>query len=215
MHDADLSLSYVLRAPDGAFDADPLPLVFVLHGRGADANDLADLAPMMGPDYRYVFPNAPEPFEPAPGFRFGYTWFDGWPPEGNSIIRSRELLLKFIDEALERYATPAGKVILSGFSQGGLMSLDVGFRTKQQLAGIVSMSGGLYEEDLPDFSRNIPVLIVHGSVDDMIPVLVARRAKRVLESHGVTPEYHEFPMGHYVTPESIAVVAAFIARCLA
>jgi|SRR5581483_1943520 len=210
MRETDLSLSYGVRAPDGSANTDPLPLVFVLHGRGADANDLADLAPMMGAGYRFVFPNAPEPFEPARGFQFGYTWFDGWPAEPESIKRSRNLLLKFIDEILERYATPPGKMILSGFSQGGLMSLDAGFRTKQKLAGIVVMSGALYEDDPPPFSRDIPVLIVHGTQDDMIPVLAARRARRLLESHGVEPEYHEFPMGHFVTPESIAVVADFI-----
>jgi phospholipase/carboxylesterase len=214
MREADLSLSYVVRAPNGAVDSDPLPLVFVLHGRGADANDLADLAPMMGSGYRFIFPNAPKPFEPAPGFTFGYSWFEGWPPDRESIKYARELLLKFIDECLQRYATPQGKVILSGFSQGGMMSLDVGFRTKQQLAGIVVMSGALYEDDPPNFSPDIPVLLVHGTTDDMIPVLAARRARRVLESHGVDPEYHEFAMGHFVTPESIAVVADFLRRQL-
>lgn len=214
MRDADLSLSYVLRAPEGAADSDPLPLVFVLHGRGADANDLAELAPMMGGGYRYVFPNAPAPFEPAPGFQFGYTWFDGWPAEAASIKRSRQLLMVFIDEIVARYATPSGKVILSGFSQGGMMSIDVGFRIREKLSGIVVMSGALYEEDPPNFSSGLPVLMVHGAQDDMIPVLAARRARRVLESHGVEVEYHEFPMGHFVTPESIAVVAEFIGRHL-
>jgi len=214
MHEADLSLSYELRAPSGAADSDPLPLVFVLHGRGADARDLADLAPMMGDGYRFIFPNAPEPFEPAPGFQFGYTWFDGWPAEPNSSRNSRIVLMRFIDETLQRYATPPGKVILSGFSQGGLMSLDVGFRIQEKLAGIVVMSGALYEDDPPPLSSALPVLIVHGTQDDMIPVLAARRSRRILESHGVELEYHEFPMGHSVTPESIAVVADFIRRQL-
>ncbi len=213
MNEAGLSLAYVLKAPQGAPDSDPLPLVFVLHGRGADANDLADLAPMLGSGYRFVFPNAPVPFEPAPGFQFGFTWFEGWPAEAYSIKRSRNLLLKFVDEILDRYPAPPGRVILSGFSQGGMMSLDVGFRIADKLAGIVVMSGALYEEDPPPFSAKPPVLIVHGTQDDMIPVLAARRARRVLESHGVEPEYHEFPMGHFVTPESIAVVADFIRRC--
>ncbi|HEY8131086.1 MAG TPA: alpha/beta hydrolase [Thermoanaerobaculia bacterium] len=208
-----MELTFVLRAQEGASENAELPLVFVLHGRGADANDLADLAPMMGSGYRFVFPNAPEPFEPAPGFRFGYTWFDGWPAERNSFLRSRNLLLKFIDEVLEKYPTPPGKVVLSGFSQGGMMALDVGFRTKHKPAGIVVMSGALYEENPPNFSPEIPVFIVHGTDDDMIPVLAARRTRRILESHGIEPEYHEFPMGHYVTPESIAVVRDFIIRC--
>jgi len=213
MDHTDLSLSYVLRAPKGTAESDPLPLVFMLHGRGADANDLADLAPMMGGGYRFVFPNAAEPFEAAPGFTFGYTWFDGWPAEPNSVKKSRNLLLQFIDEIIERYATPPGKVILSGFSQGALMSLDAGFRTKQKLAGIVVMSGAVYEADPPNFSPKIPVLIVHGSDDDVIPVLAARRARRILEDHGIEPEYQEFPMGHFVTPDSIAVVADFMRRC--
>ncbi len=213
MDHTDLSLSYALRAPKGTAESDPLPLVFMLHGRGADANDLADLAPMMGGGYRFVFPNAAEPFEAAPGFTFGYTWFDGWPAEPNSVKKSRNLLLQFIDEIIERYATPPGKVILSGFSQGALMSLDAGFRTKHKLAGIVVMSGAVYEHDPPNFSPKIPVLIVHGSDDDVIPVLAARRARRILEDHGIEPEYQEFPMGHFVTPDSIAVVADFMRRC--
>jgi len=191
-----------------------MPLVFVLHGRGADARDLADIAPLIDNNYRFIFPNAPEPFEAAPGFTFGYTWFDGWPAERDSILRSREKLLRFIDEAVDRYPTPPGKVILAGFSQGGLMSIDTGFRTKQQHAGLVVMSGALYEEDPPPFSADIPVLMIHGTQDDMIPVLAAHRARRVLEQNGVRPEYHEFAMGHYVTPESMAVVGEFIQRCL-
>src|SRR5581483_4583447 len=166
-HHADLALSYVLSVPSGAPDSEPLPLIFVLHGRGADANDLADIAPAIGTGYRFVFPNAPEPFEPAPGFRFGFTWFDGWPPEPNSFLRSRSLLLQFLDQVLDRYPTPPGKVIVSGFSQGGMMSLDAGFRTARNIAGIVVMSGALYEQDLPPF-KPLPVLIVHGTEDDMI-----------------------------------------------
>jgi len=212
--ETDLSLSYVLSVPSGMAAEQPMPTVFVLHGRGADAHDLSDLAPLIDNNYRFIFPNAPEPFEPAPGFTFGYTWFDGFPPERDSLVRSRELLLRFIDKILARYPTPPGKVILCGFSQGGLMSLDVGYRTKQKLAGIVVMSGALYEADPPPFTPEIPVLIVHGTEDDMIPVHAARRARRILEQHGIRPEFHEFPMGHYVTPESMAVVKEFMRRCL-
>jgi phospholipase/carboxylesterase len=215
---ADLPLQYVLQVPGGGGDDAEMPLVIVLHGRGADANDLADVAPLIdGPGgYRFLFPNAPRQFEPAPGMRFGFSWFDGWPAESNSILESRELLLRFIDEALRRYPTPPGKLIVSGFSQGGLMSLDVGLRTPHVPAGIVVMSGALYEVDPPDFDarRNVPILMVHGTQDDMINVNAARRARRVLEAHGIEPEYHEFAMGHHVTPESMAVVGEFIRKCL-
>jgi len=211
-HD-DLSLRYVLNVPGGKRDDAEMPLVIVMHGRGADANDLADLAPMIDGAYRFVFPNAPKKFEPMPGYSFGYSWFDGWPPEGGSIVQSREKLLMLIDELVARYPTPEGKIVVAGFSQGGMMAIDVGFRTKQHVAGIICMSGAVYEDDAPPL-RDLPVLIVHGTEDDMIPLSAAQRTRFILEQHGVHPEYHEFPMGHHVTPESMDVVRGFLRRLL-
>jgi len=208
---ADLSLPYVLNVPSGKRDDEELPLVIVMHGRGADANDLADLAPMVDDGYRFVFPHAAKKFEPMPGYSFGYSWFDGWPPEGDSILQSREKLLSLIDELEERYPTP--KLVIAGFSQGGMMAIDVGFRTKQNVAGIVCMSGAIYEDGAPPL-RKLPVLLVHGTDDDMIPISAARRTRFILEENGVDPEYQEFPMGHHVTPESMAVVRAFLRRCI-
>jgi len=192
-----------------------MPLVVVLHGRGADANDLADIAPYVDTagGCRFVLPNAPRPFEMYPGMTFGFSWFDGWPPSPESIASSRELLLDFLDEVTRMYPTPPGRFILAGFSQGALMSFDCGYRTTQPLAGIIAMSGAIYEKELPPI-RPLPVLILHGTQDDMIPVLAARRARRILEEHGVEPEYHEFPMGHNVSPESMEVVRRFIGKLL-
>jgi phospholipase/carboxylesterase len=207
-------LDSILKVPSGAGDDAELPLVIVLHGRGADANDLADLAPEIDNGYRFVFPNAPKRFEPSPGMAFGYTWFDGLPPDRNSILASRELLLQFIDHTVGKYPTPPGKILLSGFSQGGMMSLDSGYRTRQKLAGIVVMSGALYEGDLPPISKEPPVLIVHGTLDDMINVNMARRARRVLEEKGADVDYHEFPMGHGISPQSLDVVREFIRKRL-
>lgn len=214
----DLSLRYVLNVPSGRGDGEEMPMVIVMHGRGADMHDLADLAPMIDipPGCRFVFPNAPRPFEPYPGTTFGWSWFDGWPPVGDSFVQSRERLLAFLGEVTKRYPTPRGKVVLGGFSQGALMSFDVGYRTDVELAGILAMSGAIFENDLPDLAarKSPPVLVIHGSADDVIPVLAARRARHVLEGHGIEPEYHEFPMAHQVTAESMAVVRDFLRRCL-
>ncbi len=210
-------LKYLVSTPSGRPDSEELPLVVILHGRGADARDLADLAPMLDDGRcRFVFPNAPKPFEAYPGMTFGWTWFDGWPPTRASIDESRQLLLVFLDEIVERYPTPADQIVLGGFSQGALMSLDCGFRTKQPLAGIVVMSGGLYEDDLPNLRARAGqrVLICHGTADDVIPVIAARRTRRVLEEHGIEPEYHEFPIGHQVSEEEMAVVGEFIRKSL-
>ncbi|MFZ2490071.1 MAG: PHB depolymerase family esterase [Thermoanaerobaculia bacterium] len=217
-HD-DLALRYVLNVPTGTPDSAEMPLVVILHGRGADANDLADLAPYIDTSTgcRFVFPNAPSPFEPVPGTTFGWTWFDGWPPVGRSFGESRELLLRFLDEIAERYRTPPGRIILGGFSQGALMSLDSGFRTNQPLCGIIAMSGALFEAEMAPLApfRGRHVLLIHGLNDEVIPVAAGRRACQVLEENGLSPEYHEFPMGHQVTEQSMAVVKDFIARCMA
>ncbi|MCU1246724.1 MAG: phospholipase/carboxylesterase [Acidobacteria bacterium] len=216
-HD-DLSLRYVKSVPSRQSDQALLPLVVCMHGRGADANDLAGVAPTIdgAGGYRFIFPNAAKPFEPYPGMRYGWSWFEGWPPAPGTIADSRQAILTFLDEIVARYPTPAGKVALAGFSQGGLMALDAGFRTKEPLAALVVMSGAIYEADLPDLKarREQPVLLVHGTQDEVIPVLAARRTRLVLEEHGIRPEYGEFPMGHFVTPESLQTVSAFLARHL-
>jgi phospholipase/carboxylesterase len=192
-------------------------MVVLIHGRGADMNDLADLAAHLDVPggCRFVFPNAPKPFEPYAGMSFGWTWFDGWPPEGNSLNDSREELLRFLDEITAEY--PTSKLVVAGFSQGAMMSLDVGLRTERPLAGLIAMSGGLYENDLPDLAarREIPVLIVHGSLDDVVPVNYARRARRLLEEAGFDVEYHEYAMSHQVAQEEIDVVRAFLTKTLA
>jgi phospholipase/carboxylesterase len=208
---SDLSLRYRLEVPSGRAESEAMPMVIMIHGRGADMNDLADLAPLLDTPSgaRFVFPNAPKAFEAYPGMSFGWTWFDGWPPQHESVSESRATLLRFIDEITERY--PTTSLIVSGFSQGAMMSLDVGLRATRDVAAIVAMSGGLYEEELPDLgARNsVPILISHGSADDVVPVNYARRARTVLEGAGFDVTYQEYPMGHQVTMEEVALVKDF------
>src|SRR5260370_39085281 len=129
----DLPLRYTMTVPSG--QDGPLPLVIVLHGRGADMKDLAGPAPLLDGGYRFLFPNAPKAFEPMPGYSLGWTWFDGWPPTPASIAESRRLLLELIDAAVARFAPPPGKVVLGGFSPGALMPPACGFRPRHPIAG--------------------------------------------------------------------------------
>lgn len=211
-HD-DLSLRYLATNQDQR----ELPMVVMIHGRGADMNDLADLAPMLDPlqSFRFVFPNAPKPFEAYPGMSFGWTWFEGWPPEHESVVESRTTLLRFLGEVMARHPTPAGGLIMAGFSQGALMALDAGLRL-DSVAGIIAMSGGLYEADLPDLRKHagLPVLLAHGSLDDVVPVNYARRARHLLEEAGLEVDYAEYPMGHQVAAEEVAQMKEFLERVL-
>jgi phospholipase/carboxylesterase len=207
-------LRHLVRVPSRRADTESMPMVVMIHGRGADMNDLADLAPMLDPagGCRFVFPNAARPFEPYPGMAMGWTWFEGWPPDHESLVESRTEMLRFLGEITQQYPTPEGQLVVGGFSQGALMALDSGLRTTQKLAGILVMSGGLYENDLPDLRAHagLPVLIAHGSADDVVPVNYARRARRVLEDAGLNVEYHEFPMSHQVAAEEADAVRAFL-----
>lgn len=203
-------LRHRVEVPSRKPDSESMPMVVMMHGRGADMNDLADLAPMLDPagGARFVFPNAPRAWEMQPGMSFGWTWFDGWPPEQKSVAASREVLLQFIDEITQKY--PTSSLVISGFSQGAMMALDVGIR--REAAGIIAMSGGLYELDLPPTLHKAPVLIAHGNADDVVPVSYARRARMLLEERGFDVEYHEYPMGHQVAMEEAQAVKAFIER---
>ena len=207
----DLSLRYLISVPSRKADSETMPMVVVMHGRGADAHDLADLAPLLDvpPGCRFVFPNAARAWEAAPGMTFGWTWFDGWPPEQKSVAASREALLHFIDEVTVRY--PTSSLVIAGFSQGAMMALDVGLR--REVAGIIAMSGGLYERDLPPLTPR-PVFIGHGAIDDVVPPTYGRRARLLLEEKGFDVDYHEYPMGHQVAQEEIEDVRAFLARVL-
>lgn len=193
-----------------------MPLVVLMHGRGADAHDLADLAPLLDvpPGSRFVLPNAPKPFEPYPGSAFGWTWFDGWPPEHDSLLESRALLRRFLEECLMRYPSPSGKLVLAGFSQGALMAIDGGLRAPGLVSGIVALSGGLYEKDLGAAEKGVrvPVFIAHGLYDDVVPIQNAQRARRVLEDAGIDVEYHDYPMAHQIAEEELAAVRGFLAR---
>ena len=217
-YNARSMLRHRIEIPSRRPASDPFPMVILIHGRGADMNDLADLAPLFDTagGCRFVFPNAPKPFEPYPGMSVGWTWFEGWPPQHESVVGSREEMLRFIDEITAAHPTPEGKLVVAGFSQGALMALDSGLRTKQKLAGIIAMSGGLYEEELIDLAPHagLPVLIGHGSEDEVVPVNYARRARAVLENAGLDVEYHEYPMGHQVAMEEAEAVKGFLGRVL-
>jgi phospholipase/carboxylesterase len=211
-------LRHLVRVPSRRPETEPLPMVVMIHGRGADMNDLADLAPMLDAagGCRFVFPNAPRPFEPYPGMSFGWTWFEGWPPVHESVVESRGSMLEFLGEIVQKYPTPPGKLVVAGFSQGALMALDSGLRLQERPAGIIAMSGGLYDRDLPDLRplHGLPVLIAHGTADDVVPVTYAQRARRQLEDAGLDVEYHEYPMGHQVAMEEAEAVRQFLERCL-
>jgi phospholipase/carboxylesterase len=200
------------RAGDGDW-----PLLVALHGRGDCAQDFARIAPWLVPyGYRLLVPDG------YFAWGGGRAWYDHSPPRESEIAASRAMLLAFVTAAQERYRTPPERTALVGFSQGGLMALDVGLRFPARLAGLVSMSGYLFAPEAVPAALGAagrpaepPILLIHGLDDTIVAPQRSRRAHEALRAAGLQVEHHEFPMDHTVTPESLAVVRAFLARVLA
>ena len=209
-------IRYVQVDPDQA-DRE-VPLLIAVHGRGADATDLAGLAGEIYPEgYRWVLPQGPREVPLAPGW-VGWAWYELGPNQDETVVSSRGLLSAFVDATLERLAIPRERAVMMGFSQGAVMALHVGLASEEPFAGVVAMSGHLPAADtlapLLAARRDRRVLVVHGTQDETLPIERGRRIRDILEGAGLAPEYHEFPMGHQITAESLGVVREYLARVL-
>ncbi|MBD2694038.1 alpha/beta hydrolase [Anabaena catenula] len=190
----------------------PSALIVTLHGWGANAQDVASLLPYLNlPDYEFLLPNAPYP---SPYSSTGRAWYDLRDENMyEGLTESRQMLIDWLQSLESVTGVPLSRTILSGFSQGGAMTLDVGLNLP--LAGLVVMSGYLHPgvEKLKHSSFP-PTLIMHGRQDQVVPLPAAIKAKAVAESLGVAVDYHEFDMGHEISPEMLGVLRSFVVNTI-
>lgn len=196
-------------------------LVILLHGVGADGNDLIGLAPMLSqglPDAEFLAPNAPEPCDMAP---VGHQWFSLQDRSADVIeagVRAAAPLVdKFIDDNCAiRQITP-DRVALFGFSQGCMMSLFVGLRRQTALAAVLGYSGALVapEKLAAEIVSRPPVLLVHGEADPVVPYQMLAAAQAELEAAGVDVQTVSRPgLGHGIDEAGIREGAALLQRTL-
>lgn len=197
-------------------------LVILLHGYGADGNDLIGLAGPIGgalSDTEFVSPNAPDPCTASPSGRqwFPIPYIDGSTEEAmrTGMASAVTLLDAFITAEIERSGLPANKVALMGFSQGTMMSLHVGPRREEQLAGIVGFSGRLLEpERLADEIRTKPpILLIHGDADPVVPFESMQAAGEGLAAQGI--EVAGFPrpgLAHGIDERGMVAAAQFLSE---
>ncbi|MCP6763144.1 MAG: alpha/beta hydrolase [Fischerella sp. CENA71] len=187
----------------------PQGLIVALHGWGANAEDLASLAPYLNlPDYQFLFPNAPFPHPHSP---IGRAWYDlSADKMYEGLTQSRELLTDWLLSLENSIGVPLSQTILSGFSQGGAMTLDVGL--KLPLAGLIVMSGYLHPGAVEtSLATSLPpVLITHGRYDQVVPLRAALNAKETLESRFITVQYYEFDMGHEIQLPILELIRNFV-----
>jgi phospholipase/carboxylesterase len=198
--------------------AKPKQLVVLLHGYGSNGDDLISLAPYWAdllPDAEFVSPNAPFPCEMNPFG--GYQWFgleDRNPATKLAGTRAAATLLDaFLDEALEARGLDAGRLALVGFSQGTMMSLHVGPRRAVAPAAIVGYSGALIGAETlgREIRAKPPVLLVHGTADQVVPFAAMAAAAEALQSFGVPVETLARPgLPHSIDPEGLTRGGQFI-----
>ncbi|MDJ0731961.1 MAG: alpha/beta hydrolase [Crocosphaera sp.] len=187
-------------------NSDPKHLLVMLHGWGANAEDLAPLSSMLTlPDYQFLFLNAPFFHPQVAGGRAWYALETG---EYEGIEESRQLLKNWLLSLEENTGIPLSRTMLSGFSQGGAMSLDVGINLP--LAGICSLSGYLQFQPQKLASPIPPILIIHGQQDMVVPVQMAQKARDELTAIDATVEYHELAMGHEIPANVLPIFEQFI-----
>jgi phospholipase/carboxylesterase len=196
----------------------PQGLIIFLHGWGANAEDLAPLAPLLNcPGYQFYFPNAPWPHPHVPG---GRMWYDFQAPQAEcerQLQHSRLLLLQWLQTLTTKTQMSWEQIILAGFSQGGAMTLDVGISLP--LAALMVFSGYLHpfpfasQQALPPLPLGKtcpPILIAHGQMDNIVPLQAAQQARDTLTAAGATVDYQEFAMGHEIRPEVLLFAQSFI-----
>jgi phospholipase/carboxylesterase len=214
-----LSLEHLVRQPAGG-TAGPAPALILLHGFGSNEQDLFGLAP--GVDQRFLVVSARAPVALGDG-QFGWFRIERTPAglsmDHAGARESGALLARFVGEAVERYGADPTQVYLGGFSQGAIMALGLALTQPERVAGIVAMSGRLPPPDTiamasPARLAGLPIMVVHGTEDPVLPIEHGREARDVLSRLPVELTYREHPIGHYSTPQSLVEVAAWLSARL-
>lgn len=183
----------------------PQRSLVVLHGWGSNAEDLALVSgAIASQDCLMLFPNAPFAHPQVPG---GRAWYDLQTLNEAQLVESRGLLQDWMRSLAVQTGVPLEKTVMSGFSQGGAMTLDVGLGLP--VAGLCCLSGYLHPQ-LDEQQQYPPVLLVHGNSDPIVPLSSARQTRQSLTAAGVEVEYYELDMGHEVPPRVVALVQQFL-----
>ena len=211
-----MELIHTIYEPSGA---GPHPTILTLHGRGANALDLLGLAPYIcGGKFLMICPQGPLETPIGPGAS-GYAWYPmsmGGPPDVGAILSSREKLQHFLDACLKRYPIDAKKLVVLGFSQGGVMAYSLALSNPERFAGLAVLSSWLPRELIPKLSINneaiqsLPTIVQHGSQDQMIEIQRAKDSVERLRALRVPLTYRDYDMGHEITPRSLTDLSAWL-----
>jgi len=211
----ELPLECVHIEPETASDG-PAPAVFVLHGRGANEQDLLPIANELPDSAHIISLRAPDRLQG------GYTWYEldlsggglhQSQPDRVDFERSLGLVADSVAAAVEKYNLDADRLGLLGFSQGAITSMSLLLESPETYQWVVALHGYL-----PDSHRDLdpegivekPVFIAAGSADEIIPAARSEAAAERFEQLGAAVEYNVYNAAHGVSPEELADLVAFV-----
>ncbi|HSG89598.1 MAG TPA: dienelactone hydrolase family protein [Pseudomonadales bacterium] len=217
------SLEIIEAGPE---DADAS--ILLLHGLGADGADLAGLAPHVhqpdGARWRFLFPTAPMRPVTINGGAVMRAWYDIDPARGldsgsDDIRASADLTRGIIAREIDRGVDPA-RIVVGGFSQGGVIALETALTDSHRLAGVVALSTYLHDAERADervtlANAEAPIFMAHGRSDAMIPITRAAASRSRLEALGYRLSWHEYAMGHEVCMDEIRDLGDWLETVLA
>ena len=203
---------------------DPKGTIIWMHGLGADCWDFVSIVKELGLPadlpLRFIFPQAPSRPITINNGQVMPGWYDismaelQRKPDEAGVRQSQASIDALIEREIGR-GVPADKIILAGFSQGGAIALQTGLRYRDALGGIMALSTYLTLEDslaaeATAANANIPILMAHGTQDQVIPLSLAQSSRAKMAARGYKIEWHEYPMPHSVCMEEIEDIGAWI-----
>lgn len=192
-----------------AADRDSKKLMLVMHGLGDSIEGYRWIQEAIQvPWLNYLLVNAPDPYYG------GFAWYDLYSNAGVGIERSRKLLFALIED-LKKKGHKAADIVVSGFSQGCLMSMEMAMHYPERFAAIVGISGYVHEPETTEFSpvaKEQRILMTHGTQDPLIPIEAVRKQVAVLQKRGLKIEWREFVKAHTIAGETeLKVIRQFLA----
>jgi phospholipase/carboxylesterase len=210
------NVGYELEPVSGIADS----LCIMLHGYGADGEDMINVAVEMSmylPNTHFVAPNAPEPCLTAPGF---FQWYGVEHGSAAADVAAEALAPRinlYTDGQLDRLGLDSSRLVLLGFSQGGGIMLETALRRSIPCAAALIYTGSLRNRHKLDevVQSRPPVMFIHGDEDEIVPPHKVQEASSALATHDVPCGAHFcIGLGHSLNEEGAMVGAMFAADCL-
>ncbi|MGI4851948.1 MAG: alpha/beta hydrolase [Janthinobacterium lividum] len=193
-------------------------IVILFHGYGASGDDLLSLADEWQkdmPDTLFLLPHAPTMMTQ----NGGYQWFDlpdvSYQTLLNNIGPILPILQNYIDQVIEKYQVSEQDIALVGFSQGSMIAIATALIRTHSLAAVLSYSGAFVLPESYDINKDVPVLLIHGDFDQVVPIMYQDMSQKALVMRGVSVNtYICKNIGHGINQEGIQVGQDFLCQNL-